>query len=198
MTADVTSEADRPPISAGLLGRHSLLGGVVVLGVALFYIVAVPVINGLVKGENAFEVGQPYVAFDSYQFTPQEGWELESSNDLFVTLSKAGANVIFTGLAPADQTPDEVARAAGAALSQDQSNTWVVGEPVPFVTDAGDDGAMVASHTTNRASEIWVITDGTSNLTVVATSPDAVWSSLSDEIDAMVKSVVFLPEGDSQ
>lgn len=197
MSAEVGHEARRPSNRVGLLSRHSLLGGAVVLGVALFYIVAVPVINGLVKGPNQFEVDQPFVAFDSYQFTPEEGWELESANDLFVTISKAGANVVFTPLVPADQTLDEAVRAVGDALSQDQNNTWVVGEPVGFVTDVGDHGATLTSHTTNQASQTWAITDGTSNVTVLATSPDVVWPSVSDEIDSMVKSIVFLPYGDS-
>lgn len=185
-------------MSVGLLGMQSLIGAAVVLGVALFYIVAVPVINGLVKGQNPFEVGQPYIAFDSYQFTPQEGWDLVSSNDLFVTLGKEGSNVVFTELVSADQTPEEAILTAIDALAQDQANSWVIGGPTAFVTNDGDHGVSATSHSTTQATQIWVITDGTSNLTVFASSPESVWVSLNDEIVTMVQSIVFLSEEESQ
>ena len=197
MTADSTSEGKKAPISIGLLSRHSLLGGAVVLGVALFYLVGVPFINGLVKGENPFEVGQPYEVFDSYEITPQEGWQLEA-NDLFVTLTKAGASLVFTRPAPADQTPEEAIETARQTFQADTSGTWQVGEATAFVTDAGDQGVTISGHAAEKASQTWVTTDGTSNVTVLASSPSSVWASVTDEMEAMVKSIVFLSDGDGK
>lgn len=197
MTSEVVSPSERPPISVGLLSRHSLLGGAVVFGVAIFYIVAIPIINGLLKGENPLEVGQPYTMFDSYQITPQEGWEVEDG-EVFVTITKAGSSLVFTGPVPADKTPEEAIETGKQGLEEDASDTWEVGEPTTFVTDAGDHGASVSGHTAETALESWVITDGTSNVTVLSSSPSGVWISVADEMEAMVKSIDFLSEGDSQ
>jgi hypothetical protein len=118
VTQDASREAQRTslPVSVALLGRRSLLGGAVVLGLALFYILGVPALNGLVPGENPFKVGEPYVLFDGYQITPQDGWELENANELFVTLTKAGAGLVFTGPVAADITPEAAVETASEGL----------------------------------------------------------------------------------
>lgn len=195
--SEQSTAVDRPPvpISVGLLSRRSLLGAIVVLGVSLFFIVVLPIINSAVKGENPFIPGQPYVVSGTVQITPQPGWELGVSSDLLTTITKSGASFVVVGAAPADQTPEESIQGAIEGLQADQNNTWVIGDPQTFVTDAGDHGVKLTAHTTNDAQESWAISSGEVSTTVLATSPDSVWGSVVDELEAMASSVVFVTEG---
>jgi hypothetical protein len=179
-------------VSGGLLGRRSLLGAAVVLGVALLYVIVVPALNDRVQGERPLEAGVPHVVFDSYQITPEEGWELQSSNDLFVTLSKAGASLILTEPVPAEQTPEEAIEIAIEEFSGYSTVSWVVGDLVVFVTDGGDDGVSVVAHSPTTATESFVVSDGDANVTMVGASPDSVWVTVDDEIETMATSFRFV------
>jgi hypothetical protein len=56
----------------------------------------------------------------------------------------------------------------------------------------------VVGHTATDATQNWVITNGTVNITILATSPDNVWTTLNDEADEMVASIVILSGGAGQ
>lgn len=161
------------------------------LGIALFYILAVPYLNTLVKGDNPFEAGQPYVMFDAYQITPQEGWEVEVS-ELFVTLTKSGASMVFPGPLPPDETPEDAMQKAIDGLKADTTTTWVVGDPTTFATTAGDHGVEAVAHSDTQAWQSWIITNGESNIQVLSLSPDSIWGAIKDEMEAMMTSVVYL------
>ena len=196
MTSESPNLNTRPlPISVGLLSRRSLIGGTIVLAVALFYILGVPALNDAVKGENDFTVGEPYVVGGSVQITPFEGWELDpSSNELFSTFTRAGAALVITGAVPLAQTPEEWAENTRKGLEADTENTWVVGDPQTFVTNVGDHGVSITAHSPTTAQEAWFITTDTMSVTLIGTSPDSTWTTVSPEMDAMVASVVILEE----
>lgn len=182
------------PVSVGLLGRRSVVGAAVVLGVALLFILVLPLINHAVRGPNDFRPGEPYVVGGNVQITPAPGWQLDSTSELFTTLAKSGAVLVITGASPADATAVELLQPTIDGLNGDTTNTWVVGEPQTFVTDAGDHGASVTGHSTDTAQETWVIISGDMSATLVADSPDSVWATVSPELDAMAASVVILTE----
>ena len=190
--------ADRPtsvPISVGLLSRHSIVGGIVVGAIALFYILGVPFLNGMVEGDNPFKPGQPYVVADSYQITPQPGWGIVEENDLFTTIGSSGVSLLLVPAVPADQSLEEAIQISVDGLEADTNNTWVVSEPTTFVTNAGDHGISVVGHSATQVNETWVISNGEVTVTILGTSPDSVWKSTSPEMDAMVTSVAILGEG---
>lgn len=183
------------PISVGLLSRRSLTGGIVVLAVALFFIVVVPWINDLVPGENPFQPGEPYVVADQYQITPQPGWELATENELLTTISKSGANLVLLPAIEADgETLDDAIQVTILGFESDETATWAIGDPQTFVTNAGDHGLKVVAHSHDTASETWVIEHDGWHVNLLAQVPDSVWSSLSEELEAMAASVVFLDE----
>lgn len=178
------------PISVGLLSRGSIVGAVVVLAVVLSYAVVLPLVDNAVEGDNPFKVGEPFVVAESYRITPQPGWALEDANELFTTISRAGATLILTGAIEAEPI-EEALQPTLDAFAADTTNTWLVGETQTFVTNAGDHGVKVVAHGTDSAQESWVITDGDQNITAVASSPEAVWKNVAGELDAMVSSIVF-------
>lgn len=190
-------DSQTKPISVGLLSKTSLTGGLVVLGVALFFIVALPWINQLVPGDNPFRVGEPYVVAGSYQITPEPGWEIASENELLTTITKSGASFVLLPPTEADgETLEGQINLTVQALENDASTTWVIGDPQTFVTGAGDHGLQVVAHSHDQASETWVIEHEEWQVTLVAQSPDSVWKSLSAELEAMASSVVFIAEDD--
>lgn len=174
-----------------LLSRRSIIGAVVVLAVALLYALGVPALNSLVKGENPFEPGEQYVVADSYRITPAEGWSLDLSNDLFATFNKSGAQFIPTIAVEAERTPEETIQLLIDGLYNDPEETWVVGSPQTFVTDAGDHGMEVVALGPDRAQVIWVISNSMMSITAVGDAPAAVWDSVDDDMGAMVRSIAF-------
>lgn len=194
--ASPASENRSLPITVGLLSRRSLTGGVVVLAVALFFVLGVPAVNNAVEGENPFEVGEPYVVAGSYQITPAQGWKLDSESELFTTIRKSGSSLILTGAVDVEgQTPEESIQLTVTAFENDQTDTWVIGEPQTFVTNAGDHGVKLVAHgSESGASESWVVSNGSRSITVIASSPESVWSSVSEDLDLMVSSIVFSSE----
>lgn len=184
-------EPEPVPISVSLLSRRSVTGAIVVLAVALFYTLGVPALNGLVKGENPFEPGEPYVVAGSYRITPAEGWGLNISNDLFTAIEKSGAQLVLTIAVEAEQTPDEIIQSTIDALTNDPEQTWVVGSPRDFATDVGDQGLEVVANGSDSARLAWVVSNSGMSITAVGDVPGAVWGSVNDEMEAMVRSIVF-------
>lgn len=165
-----------------------------VLALASVFIFGVPALNNAVEGENPFKAGEPYVVVDSYQITPEPGWELET-NDLFVTLKKSGGSYLLTPAVAADEPLEEAIQPSIDGLANDPSNTWAIGEPVTFVTNAGDHGIKVVSHSATQASETWIISNGESSITIAGFTPESAWTVLSPEMEAMAASIAFLNEG---
>lgn len=191
---------DQPavPISVGLLSRHSIVGGLVVGFIALFYILGVPLLNGVVEGDNPFKAGEPYVVRDSFQITPQPGWEIVTENELLTTIGSSGAQLVLIPAVAADQTLEEAIQPSIDGLEADTTNTWVISEPTTFVTDAGDHGIKVVGHSPTQATETWVISNGEMTVTLLATSPDSVWNAISPKMDAIAASVVILAQGSGE
>ena len=181
------------PISVGLLSRRSLIGGTIVLVIALLYVLGVPALNGVLKGENDFTVGEPFVVGGTVQITPYEGWALDpSSSELFATFTRAGASLVITGAVELTQSPEDWAENARKGIEADTENTWVIGDPQTFVTDAGDHGVSVTAHNPNTAIESWYLTTDTMSVALVGNSPDSTWTTVSPEMDAMVASIVIV------
>lgn len=189
--AEASRASRRPPISVSLLSRSSLLGGAVVLGVALTYIIGVPAINDIYDGDNAFQPSNQYVIGDGYHITPEPGWDLEDADEPFVTVTKSGARMVFTPAVTATKSPGEAIGFTIAALESDSNNAWQVGQPQAFVTDDGATGIVFEAHSSQGAEATWVITDGSQSITMAATSPDDVWGSLAPEMEAMAQSATF-------
>ena len=184
------------PLSVGLLSRRSISGAIVVGVIAVLYIAVLPWIGHIASGEQSFDAGEPYVVAGSVQITPQADWKLDpTSNELFTTLTKSGAALIITGAVADDRSAEEMAQTASEGLRADPENTWVIADPQTFVTDAGDHGVTVVGHTPSTANESWFIVTETQSITILATSPDGVWASVSSEMDAMVRSVVLVDGG---
>lgn len=102
--------------------------------------------------------------------------------------------MVITGAAEPSQTPEEWAAATRAGFDADTANTWIVGDPQTFVTNAGDHGVSITAHNPNDAVESWYITTGTMSVVMSGTSPDSTWTTVSPEMDAMVASVVIVEE----
>jgi len=194
MSSHANPTAQSVPLSVGLLGRRSLLGATVVLGIALMYILALPALNHAIKGEGDFAPGEPHVVGGNLQITPAPGWDLDDSSGLLTVLSKAGATFVPTPAVDNEQTAEELAQVGIDGLKADTSNTWVIGEPQTFVTDAGDHGVSVTAHTTDQTQMTWVILNGSRSATIISYSPDSAWPTLSPEMNEMAASVVFLDD----
>lgn len=188
------TDSSSVPVSVRLLSRRSVVGGSVVLAVALFYILALPIIDNSVEGENPFRPGEPFVVADSYSIVPQPGWDLESEAEIFTTLKKGESTLVLVAAVSQEQSPEEAIDLTVTAFENDETTTWVIGDPQTFVTNAGDHGVKLVAHSTNDASETWVIANGEMSTTLVATTPDNVWASVADELDAIASSVVILDE----
>ena len=195
----LASSSAKPPISVGLLSRRSIVGALVVLGVALVYIVVLPMADSAITSDGeSLAVGEAHpVGCDILltQITPQPGWELDPVFDeLYSSFSKSGASLLVVAAFPSTQTAEELMQTSVDAIAADSNTTWTVGDPQTFVTDAGDHGIKVVSHSPREAQENWVfVVDGHAT-TLLATSPDGVWTSIVDELDAMVRSVRFVPQ----
>lgn len=189
----VTPTDARPlPVSVGLLGRRSVTGALVVLGVALVYMVGAPVLSS-VAGDSDFSPGQPFVVGGNVEITPAPGWALDpSSSELFSTLTKNGVGMVVVPASPATQAAEQMAQEAVDGWAADTENTWVVGDPQTFVTNVGDHGVSVTAHSTDEVQESWSIVTDTQQVTILATSPDSVWATTSPEMDAMIDSVQVL------
>lgn len=192
MTTHESESPSRPiPISVGLLSRRSLVGGILVLGVALLFIFGVPALDHLVRGPNDFRPGEPYVVGGSVQITPVEGWSLEES-EFFTSFTKSGASFLITPAVPDEQTPEEQAELTRTAYENDTTATWVIGQPQTFVTDAGDHGVRLTAHSAQQASDSWFIASEGQSVTLIGTTPEGLWTSLGPEMDRMARSVVVL------
>lgn len=175
-----------------LLSKRSLLGAAALSIGAIFYLVGLPLANNLVEGDHPFKAGQPYVVGDAYQVTPEPGWDLVQENEFITSISKSGATLILWPALPADEPVEDSINLTITALESDSKETWVVGTPQTFVTNAGDHGLRLVSHSETEVEEDWAITNGSLNIDLTATSPDSVWDSISADLDAMVASLVIL------
>lgn len=186
------------PASVGILGRRSLLGGIVVLAGALFFIVGLPWLSQ-VFDENPFEAGQSYIVAESYAITPVPGWSLSGESDFFTTFEKSGATLVLTGAAPSEGIPprDQLENSI-IAFENDTTATWIIGEPTTFVTDYGTYGVSLTSHSETLATETWIISDGDLDVQIIAQVPDSIWPSITDELDIMVASVNLTAGGSGQ
>lgn len=195
--SEIESASGPPPmpVSVALLDRRSVVGAVVVLGVALFYIVALPFVQHAVVGDD-FAAGEPYVVGGTVAITPAEGWALdESSSELFTVLTSSGASLLVTGAVEADSSAEEMAKSVIEGFEADDTQNWVVGDPQTFRTGAGDHGVSVTAHASDAGTAQWVIVTDSQSVTLAGTAPDSAWHAMVPELERMVESVTFVEEG---
>lgn len=180
------------PLSVALLNRRSVSGAIVVTLCALFFIVVLPAIDDLVEGSD-LSVGVPLAVGESLEVTSTQGWVLKSTSGAkSTTLTNSGAQLVITPAAEvSDSVPTQIQR-IGDALADDPDNSWVVAEPTTFTTKAGDSGAAVTGQSKESATQIWVVSNGTVQTTLVLTAPVSVWEKVTQGATDIVDSVKFI------
>lgn len=196
MPIHATSRQQRSavPLSVALLNKQSIGGAAAILLCALFFILVLPAINESMKGEN-LTVGVPLAVGGSLQVTPPPGWVLGDSKGAdFTVLTNSGAQVVIT---PATEQTDSVAtqiQVAADGLANDPDRSWVVTPPTTFATTAGDTGATVTAQSKDTATQVWIVSEGNLQTTLVLTSPISVVDGVADGADAIAASVKFTTE----
>ncbi len=182
------------PLSIALLNRQSIGGAAAILLSALFFILVLPAIGDYVKGED-LTVGVPLAVGENLQVTPPPGWVLSDSEDGdFTALTNSGAQLIITSATPAAESVATRTQTLADALADNPDNSWVVTPPSTFTTTAGDSGATVTAQSKDAATQVWVVSNGDLQTTLVLTSPLSVWDGISDSANAIAASVKFTPE----
>ncbi|WP_061963083.1 hypothetical protein [Demequina aurantiaca] len=182
------------PLSVALLNKQSIGGAAAILLCALFFILVLPAISDHVKGED-LTVGVPLAVGENLQVTPPPGWVLSNTAEGGMTsLTNSGAQLVITSAAPATESVATRIQTLADALADDPNNSWVVTPPSTFTTTAGDSGATVTAQSKDAATQVWVVSDGNLQTTLVLTSPLSVWDGISDSANAIAASVKFTPE----
>jgi hypothetical protein len=172
--------------------RNQVAGAILIVAVCAFWALLVPFINQQVEGANPFKAGQAH-DLGGATIVPAEGWHLKggSADSLFTTIAKGGATIILTPPVAADAPIEAALQIAIDGLKADTTTQWQVSAIQPIVTDAGVTGGRVVGVSADQAAVTYVLSDGTTSLTMLVTGDAASWKSLEPEVDAMVRSIVF-------
>jgi hypothetical protein len=182
------------PLSIALLNRRSVGGAIVVALCALFFIVVLPAVEDAIE-EDGLSVGVPLAVGENLTVTPSEEWVLSDASDTdFTTLTNGGAQMIITPAVEVDAPVAAQIQDSADALADDPDNSWVVAEPTTFTTTAGDAGASVTAQSKESVTQVWIVSDGTMETTLLLTSPVAVWDGIADSAAQIAASVRFTEE----
>lgn len=182
-----------PAVSAGLLSRRSIVGAVVVLGIALFYAFLLPAISETTGQGKGFVAADPYLVGGNVQITVADGWSRDpSSNEFFMAIVDGSARLVIGTATTTTQTALEAAKLTAQGLANDEVTRWEIGDPQEFTTETGDSAVTFIAVSDEITQQVWVIDGGELSTTLVATAPNAVWPSVSGIIEEIVRSVRFV------
>lgn len=170
------------------------LGALFVLVLSCLYAFALPALSNAVTGVGRLAAGEPFQVVEGLEITPLDGWRVESSGERLTTLTKGGASLVFAPVGPRRDIHDEI-EIATAAFDSDPNADWDVAPAREFSTDAGDRAWAIEASSPSTSQVNWFVVHGGSEANIVGTSPDSVWSTVSDEMDQIVRSVVFTDTG---
>jgi len=171
--------------------RQQMWGAVAVLTVALLYAFVLPLIGKALEGDQGFSTGEVFNTGGGVSVVPAEGWSLESTGELFTTLSNGPARMAMLSAAPITEPPSEIIEATIARLENDTDRQWVIGDPETYTSPAGYHVTAVEAHSTDTAQRVWVIDDGTITTTLIGTAPEDLWVSYEESMEDMAMSVRF-------
>ncbi|MDN4483274.1 hypothetical protein [Demequina lignilytica] len=185
--ADAASPT-REPLAVRLIGRGSLAGALLVLGIAALYAVALPMV-----AERASAPAPPRIVDigGGASVVSEETWSEAVSDGGTTTLTQGGATLVIDQPHPSegsvvarldDLTADWIAEAPDGSVAT---------APRTFETDAGDDAATVVLQEPQQTVQAWVVSDGELEVIAVLTAPATAWDKTSSAAQALVRSMAF-------
>lgn len=178
----------RLPLSLRLIGRSSLPGAALIAAVAAVLVVVLPLAADAIDRGDETDVA----ATGRVAVSLAEGWTISSQSGGVTTLADGSATLTLrttTSAAPIDALVQD----AVDELAADATATWVVGDPSPFRTDAGDAGETVTAASENLSTQIWVVDLGGVETVSMLTAPIEAWPEAQPAAEQMVESLALEP-----
>ncbi|SEJ61780.1 hypothetical protein [Demequina mangrovi] len=190
--ADAAPAGTTQPLALRLVGRGSLAGAALVLAIALAYAVVLP---GIARALS--EPTPPLVVAIGGDATVavSEDWTVTEGAPGYTTLAQSGAVLVISEPHPAEQHPAQTIEAViDEWVAQGPGEIAVLPSPRAFETDAGDDAVTVALQDPLRSGQAWVVSNGSSEVVALLTTPQAGWESTSASAQLVLRSLVFPEE----
>jgi|GEM_PF-3434357 len=189
-TSGTLRVAPRLPLSVRLIGRSSLPGAGIVLGLALLLVVGVPWLVDRTADAEVSE-GDSLAVAPRIEISLAEGWSVGDDVGQATVLVNGSANLYVATGATAGEALEGQLQEALADFEEDPNATWVFGDPVQFATDVGDPGVSVSGTSETQGSKTWVVAHGTYETVAVLTAPLERWSQVEPDAARMVASLAL-------
>ncbi len=184
-----TGVTGRVPLSIRIIGSNGMWGAALVGVIALFYVVALPALDNLLRAPSID--ASRVVAAQGVSVIPPDGWAYDADSDTFHVFTQAGATLIVTPALEATGTLEEAITPAREQLLSDEQGQWVVSEPQEFETIAGDPAILLSAQNATDAQLLWVVQSDGQQVTVVMTSPATSLETVFGSAQALVESIRF-------
>lgn len=173
--------------------RAQIAGAVGIALLAAFWGLLVPFVNDRVEGSNPFKPGAAY-NLGGATIVPVAGWKLGNSVEgVFTAIEKDGLSIGIGAPGPSSGSPEAGLAALADVLRADTTTTWQIGKPELFTTASGLAAGRVVSTSSDSVDVAYVIDDGTQSISVGIRTDPASWASSEKDIDAMIRSMAFVP-----
>ncbi|MDN4478722.1 hypothetical protein [Demequina lignilytica] len=176
--------------------RQQWTGAIAIAVSMLLLAVVAPWAGDELSGQH-IGAGDTLTANDTVSLTVAEGWSLGDGGGLFTLIENGDTTLTLVpaGSVAEFGTAEETIATDLAALEADPANEWSIGEVQTSTTDAGDTALNVVSSSEASVQEIWVISDGTSVVTLLVISTPDDHDRVAASIAQMARSVRILGEG---
>lgn len=204
---DGLSATGRVPAEHRVLGldRRSLLPGLIVIGLFVFWTVLIPGVNSLLSYDDTTEAGDVFVLAPDVTMTARAGWGIESglrTTDATIVPKRGGPVLLTRDGVQMKVTPGPFAGDPATLLDRIEKvpavngsgdSLSVSGDAVAFRTDDGTPGLAQHYRTPQGEGLAAALVVGETGIEVLATGPGTSLGAQSDDIEAMIESIRLVP-----
>ncbi|GIG53961.1 hypothetical protein [Demequina activiva] len=195
-TTQQLAVASRLPLSLRLIGRNSAPGALIVAAIALFFVVAVPALAGVLRDPEP-AADDAVAAGGTLELSLAEGWSVESQSSGVTTVVSGSATLTVRASISGPASLEPLVDEAVAALAEDPTANWVITDPVPYTTESGYPGFTVSATSETLSTQTWVIDNGTLDTVSTLAAPLESWAGALPGAQEIVESMAVAPSPQS-
>lgn len=205
---DGLTPTGRVPVEHRFFGldRRSLLPGLVVIGLFVFWTLVIPGVNSLLNYDQTTKAGDVFALGPGLTMDAQEGWGVEQgllTRDTTRSRSPGEGVVLVDGSVSFQVSPGPYRGDLRTLLSQIDKVTsatqrdeafHVAGDVQAFQTAAGQVGLAQPYTTIDGKGVVAALQYGGTGLQITASGPEADLTAKADEIEQMIDSIKYQPQ----
>lgn len=193
-TTQQLAVASRLPLSLRIIGRNSAPGALLVAGIALFFVLAVPMLAALVSDPDQGSDGDEAVAAGgTLELSLASGWTVESQSGGVTTLTSGSATLTVRASVSGPESLAPLVDDAVDRLAQDATANWVITEPIEYTTESGYPGFTVSATSETLSTQTWVVDNGSLDTVSTLTTPLESWTAALPGAQEIVESMSVAP-----